>query len=133
MIACGRGLYAVGGSDMQLAKSSRRAGSVRQIIRCNVCKAYEGGINGWSQCNCLKQGIRPRLMTLGRMMGLFTLLWWHGPGVIKNTNPLINLKSVGIETGIVRNNAGVFCRPLGFARLISVLPSLERESLPLCH
>lgn len=28
-------------------------------------RPYEGGINGWSQCNCLKQGIRPRLMTDG--------------------------------------------------------------------
>lgn len=23
-------------------------------------------------------------------MGLFTLLWWWGAGVIRNTNPLIN-------------------------------------------
>lgn len=97
----------------------RRAGSICGVMYAKL-RPYEGGINGWSQCNCLKQGIRPRLMTLGRVMGLCTLLWWQGPGVFKNTNPLINLKSVGIETGIIRNNARVFCRPSGFARLISL-------------
>lgn len=41
------------------------------------------------------------------------------PGVIENTNPLIHLKSARIEKGTVNNNARVFCRPLGFATLIS--------------
>lgn len=29
------------------------------------------------------------------VMGLFTLLWWQGAGVIRNTNPLINFWNGG--------------------------------------
>lgn len=56
---------------------------------------YEDGINGWGRCNCLKQGISLSLMSRGSVMGLFTLLWWQGAGVIRNTNPLINFKNWG--------------------------------------
>lgn len=73
-------------------------------------------------------------MSLGRVMGLFTLLQWQGPGVIKNTNPLINFKRARIEKGIVRNNAEVFYIALGFATLISLYYQVWREKvLPLCH
>lgn len=138
LISCGRGLYAVGGSDIDfpslcefLKTRWKRSPDHSGVIYAKLCP-YEAGINGWSQCNCLKQGISPRLMSLGRVMGLFTLLQWQGPGVIKNTNPLINFKNARIEKGIVRNNAGVFCRPLGFATLISLYYQVWREKvLPL--
>lgn len=58
-------------------------------------RPYEGGINGWGWCNCLKQGITLSLMRLGSVMGLFTLLQWQGPGVIRNTNPLIHFLKWG--------------------------------------
>lgn len=53
-------------------------------------------------------------MSLGSMMGLFTLLQWQGPGVIKNTNPLINFKIEGIAQGTGRNNTPVVSDPWDF-------------------
>lgn len=140
LISCGRGLYTVGGSDIdspslcEFLKTCWKLSPDHSGVIYAKLFPYEAGINGWSQCNCLKQGISLRLMSLGRVMGLFTLLQWQGPGVIKNTNPLINFKSAGIEKGIVRNNARVFYRPLGFATLISLYYQVWREKvLPLCH
>lgn len=140
LISCGRGLYAVGGSDIdspslcEFLKTCWKCSPDHSgVMYAKLCP-YEAGINGWSQCNCLKQGISPRLMGLGRVMELFTLLQWQGPGVIKNTNPLINFKSVRIEKSIVRNNAKVFYIALGFATLISLYYQVWREKvLPLCH
>ena len=74
------------------------------IMYAKLC-LYEGSINGWGRCNCLKQGISLSLMSRGSVMGLFTLLWWQGAGVIRNTNPLINfwnggsLWSKGVDCG----------------------------------
>lgn len=94
------------------------------IIYAKLC-LYEGSINGWGRCNCLKQGISLLLMSRGSVMGLFTLLRWQGAGVIRNTNPLINFWNCKVEGGGVWiaesaawNNACVICSLAEFAMLI---------------
>lgn len=94
------------------------------IMYAKLC-LYEGGINGWGRCNCLKQGISLSLMSRGSVMGLFTLLWWQGAGVIRNTNPLINFWNGGcfwskgwIAESAAWNNACVICSLTEFATLI---------------
>lgn len=101
---------------------------------------YEGSINGWGRCNCLKQGISLSLMSRGSVMGLFTLLWWQGAGVIGNTNPLINLWNGGrlsskgwIPESAAWNNACVICSLTENVNL-AVLRSWELKSFAsLCH
>lgn len=85
------------------------------IMYAKLC-LYEGSINGWGLCNCLKQGISLSLMSRDSVMGLFTLLWRQGAGVIRNTNPLINFWNGGsfwskgwIEESAPWNNACVIC------------------------
>lgn len=95
-------------------------------------RLYEGSINGWGRCNCLKQGISLSLMSRGSLMGLFTLLLWQGAGVIRNTNPLINFWSGGslwskrwIAESAAWNNACVICRLTEFAALIWLYYEVE--------
>lgn len=93
---------------------------------------YEGSINGWGRCNCLKQGISLSLMSRGCVMGLFTFLWWQGAGVIRNTNPLINFQNRGsfwsegcIAGSAAWNNARVICSLTEFATLIWLYYEVE--------
>lgn len=101
------------------------------IMYAKLC-LYEGGINGWGRCNCLKQGISLSLMSRGSVMGLFTLLWWQGAGVIRNTNPLINFWNGGsfwskgwIAESAAWNNACVICSLTEFATLIWLYYEVE--------
>ena len=111
------------------------------IMYAKLC-LYEGSINGWGRCNCLKQGISLSLMSRGSVMGLFTLLWWQGAGVIRNTNPLINFWNGGcfwskgwIAESAAWNNACVICSLAEFFNVnLAILWSWEFKSFAsLCH
>ncbi len=126
LISCGRGLYAVGGSDIDspslcefLKTCWKRSPDHSGLNICKAVSLWCGEWMGGASVTALNKG-------LARAWWVWAG-WWdylhcssvQGPGVIKNTNPLINFKSARIEKGIVNNNARVFCRPLGFATLIS--------------
>lgn len=89
------------------------------VIYAKLC-LYGGSINGWGRCYCLKQGISLSLMSRDSVMGLFTLLWWQGAGVIRNTNPLINFWNGGSFW-----SGGGFQRALPGTMLVSSAVSLN--------
>lgn len=109
----------------------KRLPHYNSIMYAKLC-LYDGGIIGWGRCNCLKQGISLSLMSRGSVMGLFTLLWWQGAGVIRNTNPLINFWNGGsfwrkgwIAESAAWNNACVICSLAEFATLIWLYYEVE--------
>lgn len=128
----GRTLYESSRGDMFFLEQRERflkfavkhSPHYNSIMYAKLC-LYEGSINGWGRCNCLKQGISLSLMSRGSMTGLFTFLWWQGAGVIRNTNPLINFRNRGsfwskgcIAESAAWNNACVICSLTEFTTLI---------------
>lgn len=62
------------GAERKTSQAGCKRSPHQKSVMYAKLRHYEGRTNGWSWCNCLKQGISLSLMSRASVMGLFTLL-----------------------------------------------------------